>query len=106
MPGLRLSRPLLARIFSRRHALVVWLVLVAEALATVGGWYLGRSVDTNRAQARFRSRVTEIVTAVQDRMRFSAMVLHGAAGLLAASQTVDPDNGGRTGRTDRRIGAR
>ncbi len=85
---MRSLRPVLGSKFASRYAFIVYSILAAAAIATAGGWYLARSIDTGRTHVRFETRSLEVVDAIKERMRLYEQVLLGAKGLFAASTVV------------------
>ncbi len=69
--------------------LLPWLVLLAGMLATYGA-YLGNQADTRRTlEVEFEHHTNEVKRSVESRLGSYEQVLRGAAGLFAASQSVE-----------------
>ena len=66
-----------------------WTVLVLSLCATLWAWYATRDAVEEKARLLFDFRVQETESAILKRMQDYKQVLHGAAGLFAASQKVD-----------------
>jgi|GEM_PF-984414 len=66
-----------------------WLVLVIALLASAAGWQIARQREELAAQKRFDEEASRIRTALTQRMAIYQDVLHGAAGLFAASYSVE-----------------
>jgi PAS domain S-box-containing protein len=70
--------------------MLAFLLTAAGALTlTFGAWYLARSDAEAEARSRFDVRAAEIVIAIKGRMQDYEQVLRGAAGLFAASESVE-----------------
>jgi len=70
------------------HSLA-WIVLVISLVASTGGWLIAREHEALTARKRFDEEVSRIQTALAERMNIYQDVLHGGAGLFAASYSVE-----------------
>lgn len=75
------------RLLSGSHT--AWTVLVLSLCTTLWAWYATRDAVEEKARLLFDFRVQETESAILKRMQDYKQVLHGAAGLFAASQKVD-----------------
>ena len=75
----------------RQDLVVPWAVLLSCLAVTVVGWHVVASDLERRAQERFDFLAADVKTRIADRMVAHEQVLRGAAGLFAASQSVERD---------------
>lgn len=68
---------------------VAWFVLAISLAASLGGWFIARKHADLAARKRFDETANRIAMAVNERMALYEDVLHGAAGLYAASVSVE-----------------
>jgi PAS domain S-box-containing protein len=68
---------------------LAWIVLVIALAATAGGWLVARKHDEFAAHKQFDEEAGRIQTALSERMSVYQNVLHGCAGLFAASASVE-----------------
>jgi PAS domain S-box-containing protein len=67
---------------------IAWAVLLIALVASAGVWLIASKHSELEARKRFDDDVARITSALSERMQIYEDVLHGAAGLFAASQTV------------------
>ncbi len=72
-----------------RDVALPWLVLLAALGVTVVGWHVVASDTERRAEERFAYVAADIRDRMVGRMTANVSVLRGAAGLFAASQSVE-----------------
>jgi PAS domain S-box-containing protein len=65
------------------------LVFVIALAASAAGWFIAREHEELGARKRFDEEASRIVTALAERMAIYEDVLHGGAGLFAASSSVE-----------------
>ncbi|HEY9191880.1 MAG TPA: CHASE domain-containing protein [Methyloversatilis sp.] len=65
-----------------------WAVLALSVLVTLALWYSAREESASTARERFEYRAERQAIAVVDKLSDLTQVLHGAAGLFAASEDV------------------
>ncbi|HXI70763.1 MAG TPA: CHASE domain-containing protein [Verrucomicrobiae bacterium] len=70
------------------HSLA-WIVLAISLAASAGGWLIARKHENLTAHKRFDEEVSRIQMALSERMSVYDDVLHGGAGLYAASSSVE-----------------
>ena len=70
------------------HSLA-WVVLAISLAASMGGWFIAREHEELTARKRFDEEVSRIQMALSERMSIYQDVLHGGAGLYAASYSVE-----------------
>ena len=68
---------------------VAWVVLVISLAATTAGWFIAHIHQDLSAQKQFDEEASRIQTALSERMSVYQDVLHGSAGLFAASHSVE-----------------
>jgi PAS domain S-box-containing protein len=68
-----------------------WLVLLLSLLLTLWAWYDALEDVSRLARERFAFRMSEIETAIHDRMLSYEQVLRGGIGLFRASREVERD---------------
>ena len=68
---------------------VAWIVLAIALAASAGGWLIAWQQAKSEAGKQFEKEVGRITAALSERMRIYEDVLHGAAGLFAASVSVE-----------------
>lgn len=68
---------------------VAWLVLAVSILASAGGWFISWKSARLEARKSFDEGALAIAGTLRERMEIYQNVLHGAAGLFAASQSVE-----------------
>ena len=68
---------------------LAWIVLFIALAATGGGWFIARKHDEFAARKQFDEEASRIKTALSERMSVYENVLHGCAGLFAASTSVE-----------------
>jgi PAS domain S-box-containing protein len=68
---------------------VAWVVLGISLAASTGGWFIAREHQDLTAQKQFDEEASRIQTALSERMSVYQDVLHGGAGLFAASHSVE-----------------
>jgi PAS domain S-box-containing protein len=68
---------------------VAWIVLGIALAASTGAWFLARKHANLEAHKQFDDETRTITAALSERMLIYEDVLHGAAGLYAASLTVE-----------------
>jgi len=68
---------------------VAWVVLLISVVASVGAWFISWKHAELEARKRFDEEAGRIAAALTERMQIYEDVLHGAAGLFAASYTVE-----------------
>jgi PAS domain S-box-containing protein len=68
-----------------------WLVLIVTLLLTVWAWHNEVNDAARLSRERFTFRISEIETAIQDRMLGYEQVLRGGIGLFRASREVERD---------------
>ncbi len=68
---------------------VAWIVLVIALAASAGAWLIASKHAKSEARKRFDEEAERIEGALTERMRIYEDVLHGAAGLFAASISVE-----------------
>ena len=68
---------------------VAWFVLCIALAASAGGWFIAWKHAESGAQKQFDEETGRIITALTERMKIYEDVLHGAAGLYAASYSVE-----------------
>jgi CHASE1-domain containing sensor protein len=66
-----------------------WIVLALALTATACGWFIVRNHAELSARKRFDEEANRIAAALEERMLIYQDVLHGAAGLYAASYSVE-----------------
>lgn len=66
-----------------------WLVLIISLLASAGGWYISWKHAQLEARKDFDEAAMAITSTLRERMQIYQNVLHGAAGLFAASANVE-----------------
>jgi two-component system sensor histidine kinase/response regulator len=66
-----------------------WVVLVIALLASAGGWLISWKHARLEARKNFDEAAMAITSTLRERMQIYQNVLHGAAGLFAASTSVD-----------------
>ena len=69
----------------------VWAVLIVSLLITFAAWHLARKAIERAAHSRFDARSTEIEAVITGRLLDYRQVLRGAAGLFAASKSIERD---------------
>ena len=70
---------------------VAWLVLALCLVATGIGWWISLSKVHTRSGYRFALHVDRVKREIESRMKGYEQVLNGAAGLFAASKSVERD---------------
>jgi two-component system, sensor histidine kinase and response regulator len=68
---------------------LAWFVLVIALTASGVGWFIARQHEELGARKRFDEAASRIVTTLAERMAIYQDVLHGGAGLFAASYSVE-----------------
>ena len=68
---------------------VAWVVLGISLLASLGGWYFAWQHEELAARTRLDQEARRVAAALSERMQVYEDVLHGAAGLYAASTSVE-----------------
>ncbi len=68
---------------------VAWVVLGISLLATAGGWYFAWQHEALAVRTAFEQEARRVAAALSERMQVYEDVLHGAAGLYAASISVE-----------------
>jgi PAS domain S-box-containing protein len=68
-----------------------WAVLFVSLLITLAAWRLARNEIERSAHSRFDARSAELEAVISGRLLDYRQVLHGAAGLFAASKSVERD---------------
>ena len=73
------------------HPATAWVILLLSLQLTFVAWYVSDNSMRQRAQDRFQSQTTDIIAAIEQRMRAYETVLRGGVGLYDASVDVDRD---------------
>src|SRR5438876_9649590 len=68
---------------------IAWMVLAIALMATAGGWFIARKHEELTARKHFDEDADRIAMKLAERMTIYQNVMHGAAGLFAASQSVE-----------------
>jgi len=68
---------------------MAWLVLGISLAASLGGWFISWKHARLEARKNFDEAAMSITATLRERMQIYQNVLHGAAGLYAASQSVE-----------------
>jgi PAS domain S-box-containing protein len=68
---------------------LAWIVLAISLLASAGGWFIARNHEELAARKRFEEEAARIQMMLSERMSVYQDVLHGGAGLFAASYSVE-----------------
>ena len=68
-----------------------WAVLIVSLLITFAAWHLARKEIERTAHSRFDARIAEIEAVITGRLLDYRQVLRGAAGLFAASKSIERD---------------
>lgn len=68
---------------------VAWIVLAISLAASAGAWFIAWKHAELEAHKKFDDEVGRVIGALSERMQVYEDVLHGAAGLYAASYTVE-----------------
>lgn len=69
--------------------LLAWAVLIIALAATAGGWYVTRLNAELGARRQFDEEAGGVLSALRQRLLIYQHALYGAAGLFAASETVE-----------------
>ncbi|TAL00894.1 MAG: PAS domain S-box protein [Verrucomicrobia bacterium] len=69
--------------------LLAWVVLVISLGASAGGWYVSQENADLSAHRQFDEETNRIISALRQRLLIYQDVLHGCAGLFAASVSVE-----------------
>jgi len=81
------AKPRSGRSMSTRP--LAWMVLIICVIATAGGYYISVLHSNLTAQKQFEDESSRVATAFSERIQIYQAVLHGAAGLFAASISVE-----------------
>lgn len=68
---------------------MAWIVLIISLAASAGGWFIARNHEQLTARKRFEEEAARIQMTLVERMSVYQNVLHGGAGLFAASYSVE-----------------
>ena len=68
-----------------------WAALIVSLLITLAAWWLARNEMERSAQSRFDARSVELEAVITGRLLDYRQVLLGAAGLFAASKSIERD---------------
>jgi signal transduction histidine kinase len=76
---------------SARRSLVPYLILVAALAVTAGAARYARTQVAQQNELKFKSTAARVSTEIENRLDAYVAMLHGGAGLFAASETVEFD---------------
>lgn len=77
--------------YLERHRFVPWMLLITSLTATVLVWYAVNEVISQNIQTRFEQKVSEIESAIVERLSDYEQIMRGTQGLFAASIEVNRD---------------
>ncbi|MEO9532847.1 MAG: CHASE domain-containing protein [Crocinitomicaceae bacterium] len=70
------------------NAYTAWVILIISLALTMVAWYMSSKFTNQLAENRFSSRVSELVTSIEDRMGLYEQALWGGVALFNASDEV------------------